>query len=105
MYVCMYMYMCVYIYIYIYIIHMSYYIILKFNMLTVLTLLPIEIIGAAIMGEGGPMYFLSKGVTEGLMGSEKGGALFESPTKVIVGPASKLVISLGALGNVQVFFK
>jgi sodium-dependent phosphate cotransporter len=59
-----------------------------FNMLTVLTLLPIEIIIAAISGEGGPMYFLSKGITEGLMGSEKGGKLFTSPTKTIVSPVT-----------------
>jgi len=64
-----------------------------FNMLTVLTLLPIEIIVAAISGEGGPMFFLSKGITEGLMGGEKSGKLFTSPTKTMVAPVAKLVIS------------
>eukprot|EP00927_Polykrikos_kofoidii_P001061 TRINITY_DN10386_c0_g1_i2.p1 TRINITY_DN10386_c0_g1~~TRINITY_DN10386_c0_g1_i2.p1 ORF type:complete len:632 (-),score=67.23 TRINITY_DN10386_c0_g1_i2:78-1973(-) len=57
-----------------------------FNMLTVLTLLPIEAIVGAIQGEGGPLYWLTHAVTTGLMGSEKSGKLFTSPVKIITAP-------------------
>lgn len=64
-----------------------------FNMLTVLTLLPIEIITAAISGEGGLIYWIAKGITEQLVGGEKSGALFDSPIKVVTSPVVKGVIS------------
>jgi sodium-dependent phosphate cotransporter len=57
-----------------------------FNMLTVLTLLPLEVIIGAIQGEGGLLYWLSYRVTESLMGNEKGDKLFTSPVKQITKP-------------------
>merc|ERR1719382_1979043 len=39
-----------------------------FNMLTVLTLLPLEVISGAIQGEGGVLYWVSHAITSGLMG-------------------------------------
>ena len=64
-----------------------------FNMLTVATLLPLEALLAAITGEGGLLFFITKGLTDGIMGSEKTGKLFSSPTKDAVKPVSKIVIS------------
>merc|ERR1711988_628037 len=63
-----------------------------FNMLTVLTLLPIEAIIAAMQGEGGPLYWITHGITEGLMGSDKGEPLFSSPIKTITKPAAGVVL-------------
>jgi len=57
-----------------------------FNMLTVLTLLPIEAIIAAMQGEGGPLYWLTYSITEGLMGGEGGDKLFASPIKTMLAP-------------------
>jgi len=57
-----------------------------FNMLTVATLLPIEAIIAAIQGDGGPLYWISHAITEGLMGGEGGDKLFKSPVKVLAAP-------------------
>jgi len=56
-----------------------------FNMLTVLVLLPTEVIIGAIQGEGGPLYWITKAITEGLMGGDKGSELFVSPITVITG--------------------
>ena len=39
-----------------------------FNMLSVLTLLPLEIIIAALSGEGGLLFFISKGLTNAIIG-------------------------------------
>ena len=39
-----------------------------FNMLSVRTLLPLEIIISAITGEGGLLYFISKGLTDAIIG-------------------------------------
>jgi sodium-dependent phosphate cotransporter len=63
-----------------------------FNMLTVATLLPIESIAAAVQGEGGPLYWITYWVTEGLMGHEKGEDLFTSPIKAITNPVKSLVL-------------
>jgi sodium-dependent phosphate cotransporter len=65
-----------------------------FNMLTVATLLPIEVIteaiskqdGLLISGKGGILQWLSQGLTDALLGGDGGGDLFESPTKVITSP-------------------
>jgi len=57
-----------------------------FNMLTVATLLPIEVIIGAMQGEGGPLYWLTYAITEGLMGGEGGNELFDSPVKALTGP-------------------
>jgi len=64
-----------------------------FNMLTVATLLPIEALLAAMTGEGGLLYFITEGITDGIMGSEATGKLFSSPTKDAVKPVTKIVIS------------
>jgi len=64
-----------------------------FNYLTVVTLLPIEVIGAAIQGEGGPLYWLTQAITDGIMGKDKGTELFPSPIKAITGPVAELFIS------------
>jgi len=63
-----------------------------FNMLSVLSLLPIEAIIGAMQGEGGPLYWLTKAITEGLMGGEGGEPLFASPIKTITKPVSSLVL-------------
>jgi len=64
-----------------------------FNYLTVLTLLPIEIIIGAIQGEGGMLYWLTRAITDGIIGSDKAGELFPSPIKSITSPVAKLFIS------------
>eukprot|EP00438_Fugacium_kawagutii_P007103 Skav222876 [mRNA] locus=scaffold1102:2953:4557:- [translate_table: standard] len=65
-----------------------------FNMLSVLTLLPIEIILAAMTGEGGLLYWISKGLTDAIMGGGGESDLtFPSPTKEIVSPFTKLFLS------------
>jgi len=63
-----------------------------FNMLTVLTLLPIESIAASIQGEGGPLYWLTHFISDGLMGREKGSKLFTSPLKTITAPVVNSII-------------
>ncbi|CAJ1352625.1 unnamed protein product [Effrenium voratum] len=64
-----------------------------FNMLSVLTLLPIEIIIAAISGEGGLLYWISKGLTDAILGNDASDLTFPSPTKAIVSPLTKSVLS------------
>ncbi|CAL1173276.1 unnamed protein product [Cladocopium goreaui] len=65
-----------------------------FNMLSVLTLLPLEIIISAITGEGGLLYFISKGLTDAIIGGGGESDLrFPSPTKEIVSPFTKLFLS------------
>eukprot|EP00435_Cladocopium_sp_Y103_P017635 s2569_g4.t1 len=65
-----------------------------FNMISVLTLLPLEIIIAAITGEGGLLYFISKGLTDAIIGGGGESDLrFPSPTKEIVSPFTKLFLS------------
>ena len=64
-----------------------------FNMLTVCTLFPIEIILAAMSGEGGLLYWISKGFTEALVGADKAGELFPSPVKAVTKPVTKEIIS------------
>jgi len=64
-----------------------------FNFLTVLTLLPLELIIGAIQGEGGMLYWLTKAITQGVIGGDKVGELFPSPTKEITSPVAKLFIS------------
>ena len=64
-----------------------------FNMLSVATLLPIEVIIAAMSGEGGIIYWITKGFTEALVGGDKGGELFDSPIKVVTKPVTKAIIS------------
>ena len=64
-----------------------------FNMLCVATLLPIEIIIAAISGEGGLLYWMSKGLTSAFVGDSEADLTFPSPTKAIVSPLAKAVLS------------
>merc|ERR1712232_33259 len=62
-------------------------------MLSVLTLLPIEAIFAAIQGEDGPLYWLTHAITTTAMGGENAEALFTSPIKTITSPVAKLILS------------
>lgn len=64
-----------------------------FNMLSVLTLLPIESIFAAINGEGGPLYWITKALTDSLVGGDTSGELFDSPIKAITKPVTSAIIS------------
>lgn len=77
-----------------------------FNFLTVACLLPIEIILAAIQGEGGLLYWLSKSFTDAAMKGDKGSDLFDSPIKAITKPiaseilsSNKYIVSALALGK------
>jgi len=63
-----------------------------FNFLTVLVLLPLELVVGAIQGEGGPIYWTAVGLTDAFMGSGGTDATFTSPTKAIVGPVGKLIL-------------
>ncbi|CAE7657598.1 Slc34a2 [Symbiodinium pilosum] len=55
-----------------------------FNMLSVITLLPLEVIAGAIQGEGGPIYWLSMVMTDSVV--SKSEVSFPSPIKAIVDP-------------------
>lgn len=57
-----------------------------FNMLTVLVLLPLEALIGAIQGEGGILYWITKGIAEALLEGSEGDPLFESPISIITGP-------------------
>mmetsp|Transcript_62796 Transcript_62796/g.140114 ORF Transcript_62796/g.140114 Transcript_62796/m.140114 type:complete len:557 (+) Transcript_62796:70-1740(+) len=63
-----------------------------FNMLTVLVMLPEEVIIGAITGEGGLLFYISKGITDAAMGGEGGDATFTSPTKAIVSPLTDVFV-------------
>jgi len=65
-----------------------------FNMLTVVTLLPIETICRAIQGEGGPLYWLTLSITERLVDEGKSEDLFKSPIKAITDPIVDAVLSV-----------
>eukprot|EP00929_Paragymnodinium_shiwhaense_P020411 TRINITY_DN1361_c0_g1_i13.p1 TRINITY_DN1361_c0_g1~~TRINITY_DN1361_c0_g1_i13.p1 ORF type:complete len:503 (-),score=90.69 TRINITY_DN1361_c0_g1_i13:827-2335(-) len=64
-----------------------------FNMLTVATLLPIEVVVGALQGEGGPLYWLTYTITEGFMGGDGGGELFDSPIKAVTKPVAGAILS------------
>lgn len=64
-----------------------------FNMLTVVTLLPLEIIIGAMSREGGLLYWISRGLTEAAFGESETDLTFPSPTKEIVSPLVKAVLS------------
>jgi len=63
-----------------------------FNMLAVAVLLPLEVLIWAINGEGGPIYWLSKGFTELLLGGSSSDATFTSPTQAIVEPLAVAIM-------------
>lgn len=63
-----------------------------FNLLTVALLLPLEAIIGAAEGTGGPLYWITHGITSGMMGGEGGSALFKSPIKIITGPIAELFL-------------
>jgi len=63
-----------------------------FNILTVLTLLPIESLFAAIQGDGGPLYWITYYISNRLMGGEKGSKLFTSPLKTITAPIANSIV-------------
>lgn len=57
-----------------------------FNMLSVITLLPLEVVIGAIQGDGGPIYWVSMALTDAIVGTSKKDISFSSPTKAIVSP-------------------
>merc|ERR1719191_2002530 len=63
-----------------------------FNMLTVCTLLPIELIIGAMQGEGGPLYWLSYVFAESATNGNKGEPLFTSPVKTIAKPVANGIL-------------
>ncbi|CAE7709829.1 SLC34A1 [Symbiodinium necroappetens] len=63
-----------------------------FNLLTVLFLLPTEIVVASITGDGGPLYLASKAVTEAAVGAGARAVTFSSPTKSIVAPLTDYLL-------------
>eukprot|EP00439_Symbiodinium_sp_Y106_P080276 s1218_g19.t1 len=63
-----------------------------FNLLTVLILLPTELVVASIDGDGGPLYLVSKAVTEAAMGAGARDVTFSSPTKSIVAPLTDYLL-------------
>ncbi|CAE7497935.1 SLC34A1 [Symbiodinium sp. CCMP2592] len=63
-----------------------------FNLLTILILLPAEIAVASISGDGGPLYLVSKAVTDAAMGTGARDVSFSSPTKSIVGPLTDYLL-------------
>jgi sodium-dependent phosphate cotransporter len=63
-----------------------------FNFLSVMVMLPIEVIVGAITGSGGLLYHISDGLTSGIHGTEA--STFKSPIKIIVSPYIKKIISV-----------
>ena len=49
-----------------------------------------EVIIAAISGEGGLLYWISKGLTDAMLGNDASDLTFPSPTKAIVSPLTKV---------------
>jgi len=64
-----------------------------FNMLTVATFLPMEIIFGAMQGEGGPLYWLSYVFAESATNGNKGEPLFSSPIKTITKPVANGILA------------
>ncbi|CAE7858087.1 SLC34A1, partial [Symbiodinium microadriaticum] len=62
-----------------------------FNMLSVAVMLPEEVILGAITGEGGILFYISKGITEGVLGDVTD-VTFTSPTKFIVSPLTDVFV-------------
>ncbi|CAE7352088.1 SLC34A1 [Symbiodinium sp. CCMP2592] len=62
-----------------------------FNFLSVLVMLPEEVIIGAITGDGGILYYISKGITEAVVGPEAD-VTFTSPTKFIVSPLTDVFV-------------
>ena len=62
-----------------------------FNFLSVLVMLPEEVIIGAIAGDGGILYYISKGITEAVVGPETD-VTFTSPTKFIVSPLTDVFV-------------
>jgi len=63
-----------------------------FNILTVITLLPLEVIIGAMQGTGGPLYWLTNAIAGAAMSGEKGGKLFTSPVKTICSPVANFIL-------------
>ena len=63
-----------------------------FNLLTVLVLLPTEAVVAAVTGEGGPLFYISRAITKALMSGEGNDLTFVSPTKSIVSPLTDFML-------------
>eukprot|EP00439_Symbiodinium_sp_Y106_P027013 s3579_g3.t1 len=62
-----------------------------FNMLSVAVMLPEEVILGAITGEGGILFYISKGITDGVLGDVTD-VTFTSPTKFIVSPLTDVFV-------------
>mmetsp|Transcript_18865 Transcript_18865/g.41194 ORF Transcript_18865/g.41194 Transcript_18865/m.41194 type:complete len:590 (+) Transcript_18865:65-1834(+) len=64
-----------------------------FNIFSVAVLLPIELVTAALQGEGGPIYWLSKAMAAGVMGALDPHELFTPPVERITAPVSEVLVS------------
>jgi len=64
-----------------------------FNMLTVATFLPMEVIFGAMEGEGGPLYWLSYVFPDSATKGNKGEPLFTSPIKTIAKPVANGILA------------
>merc|ERR1719428_2822129 len=63
-----------------------------FNLLTVILLLPVELITAAISGGNGMLGAIAEGLADGLIGASA--ETFKSPVKILVGPLTKEFIKI-----------
>lgn len=63
-----------------------------FNILSVATLFPIEVIIKAMQGEGGPLYWITKNIASGLIDGDKGEELFKSPVKLVASPVANGIL-------------
>merc|ERR1719428_1914679 len=63
-----------------------------FNLLTVILLLPVELITAAISGGNGMLGAIAEGLADGLIGASSD--TFKSPVKILVGPLTKQFIKI-----------
>lgn len=67
-----------------------------FNVLSVVTLFPLELITGAFLPEGGILYTFTQALAESLMGGQAGGDLFDSPIKLITKPVQEFFLKNNA---------
>merc|ERR1711920_803205 len=67
-----------------------------FNILSVVTLLPLELITGAFLPGGGILYTFTQALAEYLMGGQASGDLFDSPIKLITKPVQEFFLKNNA---------
>lgn len=67
-----------------------------FNVLSVVTLLPLELLTGAFLPEGGVLYTFTRALAEYSMGGQAGGELFDSPIKLITKPVQEFFLKNNA---------